>query len=718
MSDWKLPRRQRRYEARLRGLPYRSSVSNQPHYVKMYFITQFLPDSTREAVYPMRALQLAAVEIQRTARGFGLRKRFKNIKWNSMSQREKTKKARSLSRPPLLKIPTPNSTSNSMLSKYLQYVRVREKARIELAPFAGGGFAVWCAAKIQAWWRMLKEKWHFTLLRYRMYHIASQQIQFMAKSFLSIGKEEEEEIRKKQNSNSRQKAKRERVPKFNSIRDDAAYKIQAMWWRHANKRVYRYFRDLIQFRLCGNPASLLRTINPREASLFDKATGIHIRFRLGGKTFPPTLYYKVFLLNPLCDVGSFAPRNYAYANKSIQEHERKYQNNKFMNTLNDTNSNSITRRRRNGNSNNFNQSSSNGLMRVSSPLSTQTTDQLDDYMSGESGGFNNTGQSNQRNITSLQMSGSNVNGGNLNRSAPLPGRYYEKQLRQPFPHSRSEVSKVDNGNSSIISSSQHKKQQQQPSYDETKQQQSSLGQIRVGSSYFGTKIDNVGPEGTTNWYKRVENNGWRPVTGQKAHEAAGQGTPDAPHGAYDNEDNTSYQSMAFHYSRLKRKEDKEKIRKTKKLDWLKHMYQEGLAKTREDDQDEDQDKGKGNINNNRRNPLDKRKPVPNNDQGNNNYHSNYQNQQTKVKTTGNGGGGRGYMSGNDIDFSNLDLDNDEDEELLTWSKNLDFDHYVANWHVLATSGTSGNNYHVPTNKSNTREMVPEPDWIALKKQFA
>jgi hypothetical protein len=37
--------------------------------------------------------------------------------------------------------------------------------------------------------------------------------------------------------------------------------------------VRRYYRDLIQFRLTGDPAALLRTINPREAALFDKATG-------------------------------------------------------------------------------------------------------------------------------------------------------------------------------------------------------------------------------------------------------------------------------------------------------------------------------------------------------------------------------------------------------------------------------------------------------------
>jgi len=44
-----------------------------------------------------------------------------------------------------------------------------------------------------------------------------------------------------------------------------------------------------------------------------------------------------------------------------------------------------------------------------------------------------------------------------------------------------------------------------------------FGQIRVGGSYFGTRVEGLGPEGTRDWYKRVENNGWRPVTQRVSH---------------------------------------------------------------------------------------------------------------------------------------------------------------------------------------------------------
>jgi len=67
-------------------------------------------------------------------------------------------------------------------------------------------------------------------------------------------------------------------------------------------------------RRLGAPADgrlLLRCINPSEAALVqDRASGAVVRFRLGGSVFPPIVYYKVYLRNPVTDLGSFAPRDY------------------------------------------------------------------------------------------------------------------------------------------------------------------------------------------------------------------------------------------------------------------------------------------------------------------------------------------------------------------------------------------------------------------------
>lgn len=47
-------------------------------------------------------------------------------------------------------------------------------------------------------------------------------------------------------------------------------------------QVYRYYRDLVSFQSQGNPVTMLKCINPLEASLLDAAAGVHLKFRLAG----------------------------------------------------------------------------------------------------------------------------------------------------------------------------------------------------------------------------------------------------------------------------------------------------------------------------------------------------------------------------------------------------------------------------------------------------
>ena len=50
---------------------------------------------------------------------------------------------------------------------------------------------------------------------------------------------------------------------------------------------------------------------PQEAELAgDAALGSHVRLRLGGYTFPPTIYYKIYTHRSVADIGAFAPRDY------------------------------------------------------------------------------------------------------------------------------------------------------------------------------------------------------------------------------------------------------------------------------------------------------------------------------------------------------------------------------------------------------------------------
>ncbi|KAM7370087.1 hypothetical protein PAMP_011370 [Pampus punctatissimus] len=47
-----------------------------------------------------------------------------------------------------------------------------------------------------------------------------------------------------------------------------------------------------------------------KAVLLDAAAGVFIRFRLGGITFPPNIYYKIFTHRPIADVCASSPKDY------------------------------------------------------------------------------------------------------------------------------------------------------------------------------------------------------------------------------------------------------------------------------------------------------------------------------------------------------------------------------------------------------------------------
>ncbi|KAK2958667.1 putative IQ motif, EF-hand binding site [Blattamonas nauphoetae] len=93
-------------------------------------------------------------------------------------------------------------------------------------------------------------------------------------------------------------------------RDKAARIIQNSWRRFTDKRLFAFYRDLLAFHDQGDPVQILHAINPAEAELLDSSIGACIRFRLGGSKFPPTIYYKIYLKAPVCDINSFAPRDY------------------------------------------------------------------------------------------------------------------------------------------------------------------------------------------------------------------------------------------------------------------------------------------------------------------------------------------------------------------------------------------------------------------------
>jgi len=215
--------------------------------------------------FPMAAQNLAAVEIQRHIRGANCRVGLMDV--GDLDAFNKT------------------GGPGTQMQRYIDATKGSN------AKAAGpmDGYQIWCASRVQSWWRMLQPRWKYNIMRHSLYHIAAMQIQYTWRNYcqhkyINLHKPSPEAA--------------------------AAAVLQRAWRRYTNLRIYRYYRDLITFRNAGDPKVMLKAINPLEAGLIDAAAGLHVRFRLGGHLFPPTIYYKMFTHNACCDIGAFAPRDY------------------------------------------------------------------------------------------------------------------------------------------------------------------------------------------------------------------------------------------------------------------------------------------------------------------------------------------------------------------------------------------------------------------------
>eukprot|EP00347_Sterkiella_histriomuscorum_P006593 403352176 len=150
-----------------------------------------------------------------------------------------------------------------------------------------------CAALIQATYKMALTRRLFKYHRFAMYHIAAIQIQWAWRGY-------------------QERKKKVVVRSKESI---AVEKIQKAWRSFTNVKIFKYYKDLINFKEKGDPAQLLKSVNPSEAGILDAASKCHIRFRLGGDKFPPLIYYKIFAHGSIIDINAFAPRDYVKIKK-------------------------------------------------------------------------------------------------------------------------------------------------------------------------------------------------------------------------------------------------------------------------------------------------------------------------------------------------------------------------------------------------------------------
>ena len=237
------------------------------------------------ADYPVCTLHLAAIAIQRWWRRLGRARRTKRSRrriehvptwqhpWQSLVRSINDELSSSEGRPAA-------ASSVSSRQQLMQHA-------VSLNDY--------CASVIQRAWRASRERRYRRYLRRPMYRIAAGSIQrWWRERLIELG-------------NKR------------SVRVMAATTIQRAYRQFADRKIYRFFRQLLLSREHANPLLLLRTLQAREQTLADPSSGLYVRLRLGGASFPPLIYYKVFTTQHVTDIGSFAPRDYAADDRRRRE---------------------------------------------------------------------------------------------------------------------------------------------------------------------------------------------------------------------------------------------------------------------------------------------------------------------------------------------------------------------------------------------------------------
>ena len=260
-----------------RGVPKRLLILQKSKHMRRWLVKN-------PWVRPMIVFNYTAILIQKLFRGFVVRKKYnrsssvvqKRVQNTKTSQRNRKKK---------------------QLDRYLSHLEHYRRNAIKPPAWLGEGYSSWCAVRIQSFFRMHRVYRRYSTYRRLVSQVAIIILQTAVRNWL---------FKRLSNDPSTGPIAATRIwTAFNAVQC-----IQLCWRSHCNRRIYRYFRDLVLIKLKGVPHDLLKSIIPNEVHHLDKAAGVHVRFRLGGSIFPPKVYFKIFTHRPLCDVNAFAPRDY------------------------------------------------------------------------------------------------------------------------------------------------------------------------------------------------------------------------------------------------------------------------------------------------------------------------------------------------------------------------------------------------------------------------
>ncbi|XP_011840148.1 PREDICTED: uncharacterized protein C11orf65 homolog [Mandrillus leucophaeus] len=151
------------------------------------------------------------------------------------------------------------------------------------------------------------------------------------------------------------------------------------------------------------------------------------------------------------------------------------------------------------------------------------------------------------------------------------------------------------------------------------------GEPRQIVKYINPKEDHSG------WYRRIENNGWRPVS-------------DTFWLSTDSIVVEDKKESEFHFSKLKRRQDLEKKRKLRKIEWMRQMYYSGSLEAKSTHRET-----------------------------------------LGLIHTATKGLIRAFEDGGIDSVMEWEVD-----EVLNWTNTLNFDEYIASWKEIATSNSSAN----------------------------
>jgi len=235
------------------------------------------------AVFPIISFNLAALRIQKWWQGTRVRRRMRGL----MKPRKTTKQ------PP---------ESRHAVRTYVGYFNETGESHRQPNGNATMRFKHWCARRIQLKWRAVLAQRRAKYHCFPVYQFAALEIQRYYRTYQHL-----------KNSSKRRAAI--------TTAAQAALIIQRMWRAFTSRRIYCYFRDLIVFRQNSDPVTLMRSLNPKEASLVDSSSGVYVRFRLGGASFPPIIYYKLYTSQSVTDICSFAPRDYSRERQTRQKNK-------------------------------------------------------------------------------------------------------------------------------------------------------------------------------------------------------------------------------------------------------------------------------------------------------------------------------------------------------------------------------------------------------------